>query len=358
MSLGKAAVFKHIPVYYPDRVGAVGGVVGLVGGLGGFAMPIAFGALNDLTGIWQSCFWLLFALVATALVWMHVAVRQMERTAQAAGVAVSTLPELPEMQPVHGPAQQGALAATGAIKDWRPEDAEFWSATGRKIARRNLWISVPCLLLSFAVWMVWSVVVAKLPAVGFAFSNEQLFWLAALPGLSGATLRVVYAFMPAMFGGRLWTTLTTWSLLIPAVGMGFAVQNPTSPYWIFLVLALLCGLGRRQLRVVDGQHLVLLSQGGEGQRAGHQRGPRQSRRQCRAVRRAAGNYRGRLRLAWRGAADGDPGRRHDNAVAAKRRVRVRAVHRRQRLRGLVWHERHRHDEGIVRRPVRHLPAPA
>jgi NNP family nitrate/nitrite transporter-like MFS transporter len=243
MSLGKAAVFKHIPVYYPDRVGAVGGVVGLVGGLGGFVMPIAFGAMNDLTGIWQSCFWLLFALVATAFVWMHLAVRQMERTAQAAGVAVSTLPELPEMQPVHGPAQQGALAATGAIKDWRPEDAAFWSVTGRAIARRNLWISVPCLLLAFAVWMVWSVVVAKLPSVGFAFTNEQLFWLAALPGLSGATLRVIYAFMPAMFGGRLWTTLTTWSLLIPAVGMGFAVQDPTSPYWNFLVLALLCGLG-------------------------------------------------------------------------------------------------------------------
>jgi len=243
MSLGKAAVFKHIPVYYPDRVGAVGGVVGLIGGLGGFALPIAFGALNDLTGIWQSCFWLLFALVGTALVWMHVAIRQMERTAQAAGVAISALPELPEMQPIHGPAQKGALAATGAIEDWRPEDAEFWSATGRKIARRNLWISVPCLLLSFAVWMVWSVVVAKLPAVGFAFSNEQLFWLAALPGLSGATLRVIYAFMPAVFGGRLWTTLTTWSLMIPAVGMGFAVQSPASPYWIFLVLALLCGLG-------------------------------------------------------------------------------------------------------------------
>lgn len=130
-----------------------------------------------------------------------------------------------------------------AIQDWRPEDATFWSSTGRKIARRNLWISIPCLLLSFAVWMVWSVVVSKLPVVGFAFSNEQLFWLAALPGLSGATLRIVYGFMPAMFGGRLWTTLTTGSLLIPAVGMGFAVQDPTSPYWIFLALALLCGLG-------------------------------------------------------------------------------------------------------------------
>ena len=72
MSLGKAAVYKHIPVYYPDRVGAVGGVVGLVGGLGGFVLPIAFGALNDLTGVWQSCFWLLFVIVSISLAWMHL----------------------------------------------------------------------------------------------------------------------------------------------------------------------------------------------------------------------------------------------------------------------------------------------
>lgn len=243
MSLGKAAVYKHIPVYYPDRVGAVGGIVGLVGGLGGFVLPIAFGALNDLTGVWQSCFWLLFLIVSVSLVWMHVAVREMERSAAESGVPASRLPELPEMQPVHGPAQEGALAAQGAIQDWRPEEKNFWESRGRAIARRNLWISVPCLLLSFAVWMVWSVVVAKLPSVGFAFTNEQLFWLASLPGLSGATLRIFYSFMPAIFGGRLWTTLATWSLLIPALGMGFAVQNPDTPYWIFLALALLCGFG-------------------------------------------------------------------------------------------------------------------
>ena len=243
MSLGKAAVYKHIPVYYPDRVGAVGGVVGLVGGLGGFVLPIAFGALNDLTGVWQSCFWLLFLIATVSLVWMHIAIREMERSAVEAGVPVRKLPELPEMQPVHGPAQEGALAAKGAIQDWRPEEKNFWEGGGRAIARRNLWISVPCLLLSFAVWMVWSVVVAKLPSVGFAFNNDQLFWLAALPGLSGATLRIFYSFMPAIFGGRLWTTLATWSLLIPALGMGFAVQNPNTPYWIFLGLALLCGLG-------------------------------------------------------------------------------------------------------------------
>ena len=97
MSLGKAAVYKHIPVYYPDRVGAVGGVVGLVGGLGGFVLPIAFGALNDLTGIWQSCFWLLFLIVAASLVWMHFAVRDMEQSAVEVGIKVGTLPELPEM---------------------------------------------------------------------------------------------------------------------------------------------------------------------------------------------------------------------------------------------------------------------
>ncbi|WP_137180664.1 MFS transporter [Roseomonas sp. AR75] len=240
MSLGKAAVYKHIPVYYPNRVGPVGGIVGLIGGLGGFILPIVFGLLNDLTGIRQSCFMLLFAISAVALVWMHLAILRMER--EAAAPALAALPELPEMQPIHGPAQAGALRGK-AIEDWRPEDQTFWEQTGRAIARRNLWVSIPCLLLAFAVWMVWSVVVAKLPQVGFAFTTDQLFWLAALPGLSGATLRIFYSFMPPIFGGRLWTTLATWSLIVPALGIGFAVQNPQTPYWIFMALALLCGFG-------------------------------------------------------------------------------------------------------------------
>ena len=78
MSLGKAAVYKHIPHYYPHHVGAVGGIVGLVGGLGGFVLPIAFGALNDLTGVWTSCFMLMFVVVVASLLWMHYAVRRME----------------------------------------------------------------------------------------------------------------------------------------------------------------------------------------------------------------------------------------------------------------------------------------
>ncbi len=78
MSLGKAAVYKHIPVYYPENVGAVGGMVGMIGGLGGFILPIAFGVMNDLIGIWTSCFMLLFILVTTAMLWMHFAIRRMD----------------------------------------------------------------------------------------------------------------------------------------------------------------------------------------------------------------------------------------------------------------------------------------
>jgi NNP family nitrate/nitrite transporter-like MFS transporter len=240
MSLGKAAVYKHIPVYYPKHVGAVGGVVGLVGGLGGFVLPIAFGALNDLTGVWTSCFMLMFLVAAVSLVWMHVSIRAMER--EVAGEALDRLPELPEMREIHGPEHVGKLSGK-TLEDWRPEDKTFWEERGRRIARRNLAISIPALLLSFAVWMVWSVVVAKLPSIGFRYTTDQLFWLAALPGVTGATLRIFYSFTVPIFGGRLWTTLVTWSLMIPAVGIGYAVQNPTTPYWIFLVLALLCGFG-------------------------------------------------------------------------------------------------------------------
>jgi NNP family nitrate/nitrite transporter-like MFS transporter len=240
MALGKAAVYKHIPVYYPGHVGSVGGLVGMIGGLGGFVLPIAFGALNDLTGLWTSCFMLLFVLVAGALIWMHVTIRRME--GEVAGEALAKLPQLPEMQEIHEPQHVGALSGA-VLTDWRPEDSQFWKKSGRAIARRNLWISIPSLLLSFAIWQVWSVVVAKLPLVGFTFTTDQLFWLAALPGLSGATLRIFYSFMVPIFGGRLWTTLATWSLLIPAVGIGYAVQNPDTPYVVLLILALLCGFG-------------------------------------------------------------------------------------------------------------------
>jgi NNP family nitrate/nitrite transporter-like MFS transporter len=126
---------------------------------------------------------------------------------------------------------------------WTPEDKAFWETEGKVVANQNLWLSIPCLFLAFAVWMVWSAVVTQLPAVGFKFSTDQLFWLAALPALSGATLRIFYSFMVPIVGGRRWTVLSTLSLLIPAIGIGFAVQNPETPYWVMLMLALLCGFG-------------------------------------------------------------------------------------------------------------------
>lgn len=126
---------------------------------------------------------------------------------------------------------------------WQPENKQFWDQTGRAIARRNLWISVPALLLAFAIWQVWSVSVVKLPTIGFTYSKNQLFWLAALPALSGATLRIFYSFVIPIFGGRRWTAISTASLLIPAIGLGFAVQNPETSYTTMVILALLCGFG-------------------------------------------------------------------------------------------------------------------
>lgn len=105
MAVGMAAVYKHIPVYYPDHVGAVGGLVGTIGGLGGFFLPIAFGVMNDVTGVWTSCFMLLFVLVTLALAWMHGAVRLMERQRIA---VLKSLPQLPEMAELHGAVQAEA----------------------------------------------------------------------------------------------------------------------------------------------------------------------------------------------------------------------------------------------------------
>lgn len=129
------------------------------------------------------------------------------------------------------------------ISTWEPEVPAFWQHRGKATASRNLWISIPALMLAFAIWMVWSVVVVNLPAIGFKYSTNQLFWLAAVPGLSGATLRIFYSFMVPIFGGRKWTAISTASLMIPALGIGFAVQDPTTSYPTMLVLSLLCGFG-------------------------------------------------------------------------------------------------------------------
>lgn len=129
------------------------------------------------------------------------------------------------------------------LKIWTPEDKAFWERQGEAIAQLNLWISVPSLFLAFAIWQVWSVMAVSLPKLGFPYSTDELFWLAAAPALSGATLRIFYSFMIPLVGGRRWTAISTASLLIPAIGIGIAVQDPHTPYATMLVLALLCGFG-------------------------------------------------------------------------------------------------------------------
>ena len=101
MSLGKAAVYKHIPVYYPNHVGSVGGVVGLIGGLGGFVLPITFGIMNDLIGVWTSCFMLLTLLVTIALTWMHFVIIAMDKKIDPSRGDPRYLPEL-ELKPHDG----------------------------------------------------------------------------------------------------------------------------------------------------------------------------------------------------------------------------------------------------------------
>lgn len=129
------------------------------------------------------------------------------------------------------------------IEVWEVENQTFWEKIGKKIATRNLVFSIFAEFLAFSIWQVWSVVAVQLPTIGFKFSLNQLFWLAAVPGLTGATFRLPYAFMVPIFGGRNFTLFSTALLFLPAVGIGYAIQNPETPYWVFFTLALLCGFG-------------------------------------------------------------------------------------------------------------------
>ena len=121
------------------------------------------------------------------------------------------------------------------LKDWKPENPAFWENKGKSIARRNLWISVACLLLAFCA------VAVNLNKVGFTFTTDQLFLLTALPSLSGAILRVPYSFMVPIFGGRYWTVLSTVILVVPCIWLGIAIQDTNTPFWVFITIALLCG---------------------------------------------------------------------------------------------------------------------
>ena len=129
------------------------------------------------------------------------------------------------------------------IYEWDVEDEGFWESTGKKIATRNLWISIPSLLCGFAVWIYWSVITVQMLNLGFPFSNAELFTLSAISGLAGASLRIPSSFLIRIAGGRNTIFFTTALLMIPAAGTGFALLSPDTPLWVFQVLAFLSGLG-------------------------------------------------------------------------------------------------------------------
>ncbi|MCA1939274.1 MAG: antiporter [Dechloromonas sp.] len=129
------------------------------------------------------------------------------------------------------------------IVDWRPEDEKFWQTTGRRIANRNLWISIPSLLCGFAIWLMWGIITVQMANAGFPFSPDELFTIAAISGLSGATLRIPASFFIRICGGRNTVWLTTALLMIPAIGTGLALQDKSTPLWVFQLMALLSGIG-------------------------------------------------------------------------------------------------------------------
>jgi MFS transporter, NNP family, nitrate/nitrite transporter len=129
------------------------------------------------------------------------------------------------------------------IKNWNIEDESYWSSTGKAIATRNLWISIPSLLCGFAVWLYWGIITVQMINLGFDFEKSELFTLAAIAGLTGATLRIPSTFFIRIAGGRNTIVFTTALLIIPALGAGFALSNPDTPLWQFQVLAFLSGIG-------------------------------------------------------------------------------------------------------------------
>lgn len=143
-------------------------------------------------------------------------------------------------------AEPDSSAPKGRLARWDVEDPAFWASTGRAVAWRNLWVSMPALLCGFAIWGFWSVIsvwMKNLQWFGPNPRDPRYYELAAVAGLSGATLRIPCSFLVAVAGGRNVVAVTTALLLLPAVGVGVALQDPGTPYGVLVTLAVLSGVG-------------------------------------------------------------------------------------------------------------------
>jgi NNP family nitrate/nitrite transporter-like MFS transporter len=136
------------------------------------------------------------------------------------------------------------------IDDWDPEDERFWESGGKKVAKKNLMISIFAEHLGFSVWVLWTIVVINLANAGFTLSLSEQFLLIALPNLVGATLRIPYTFAVPKFGGRLWTTVSASLLFIPVLLLAFLVpsgwlleQSHSTQMWVLALCAASAGVG-------------------------------------------------------------------------------------------------------------------
>jgi len=141
------------------------------------------------------------------------------------------------------------------IEKWDVENQQFWEGDGKRVAARNLWISIPALLLSFSVWIMWGMIIVQMKKLGFTLGmahqtpedskiiNELLWTLPAIAGLAGATLRIPHSFLIAIGGGRNVVFCSTLLLLVPAIGAGLALQDIHTSYYIFAILAVFSGFG-------------------------------------------------------------------------------------------------------------------
>lgn len=129
------------------------------------------------------------------------------------------------------------------LSEWKPEDESFWNEKGKKIAWRTLIITTASLTFSFATWFMMSAIVVRLPNIGFKFDTMELFWLAAMPGLAGGTLRIIHTFLVPIFGTRNVIAYSTIIKLIPCVGIGLAILDLNTPFAVFMILAFSAGFG-------------------------------------------------------------------------------------------------------------------
>ena len=125
------------------------------------------------------------------------------------------------------------------LDGWSPEEGK-WDP---KLAHKTGMITTFNLGLAFATWFLASALAPKLQGLGFNLSKSELYWIAAVPGLAGGLLRIIWMFLPPIMGTRKLVTFTSLLLLVPLFGWGMAVQNPNTSYRHFLVLAFLSGIG-------------------------------------------------------------------------------------------------------------------